>query len=398
MLNITILDDDRKFVDELSNYITKHFSNISIFKPLDLNNFHFQSFHTDIIIANAQHSLVRGIEIVKTFKKEKNPAKFIIVDSERNFDFAKEAVKEGVFDYITKPIDYDELADSLRRIEKILTNKKSERLHSSMDVRPENEKLFSDILSGHISDAATLSLKLQESGIDSDYFSCECALINIHLNSFSRWLSMCWDSGLENFYHAFSNSILLRDENIKLITGRVFYNNIEVICINNTKKPIEKFLKSTISEFSRRIMETFSLYSDIHIAKVFSSASEIIKLNIPEFSSVNTATDSDNIIENSIKFMQHNYYRELTLDEVAKHVMLSREYFCSYYKQKTGENFLTTLNKHRIKVSKKMLLSNTLTINQISERVGFRSSSHYHKLFRRFCNMSPNEFRKTNQT
>lgn len=397
MLNITILDDDREFVDELSAFLTKYFSNTSIYKPFASNSFTTQSlknYHTDLIIANAQHPTVCGIEIVKAFKKEKNPAKFIILDSEKNFEFAKAAVKEGVFDYLTKPIDYNELADSVRRLEKILNHKNSDRQHSSGDVRPEYEKIFSDLLSGQISDSTTLSLKLKESGLSSDCFFGECALINIHMNSFSRWLSMCWDSGLESFYHAFSNSVLTKDENFELILGRVFYNNLEVICINKTETPTANILKDLISDFSRRIMETFSIYSDIHVSKVFSSASEIIKFSTPNFP-INATPDSDKIIENAIKFIQHHYYREITLDEVAKYVMLSREYFCSYYKQKTGEKFLTTLNKHRIEVSKRMLLSNSFTINQIAERVGYRSSSHYHKLFRKYCNMSPNEYRKT---
>ena len=395
MLNLTIIDDDRDFTKTLSVYLTKHFPQIKIFQPISETNtikLAIKNFHTDIVIADVKNPIVNGVEIVKNFKKEKNPAKFILLDSENNFFFAKEAVKEGVFDYLTKPLDYDELSETIKRLEISLKNKTDQRPHSIDDVRPMKDRLFSDLLAGRINNSAELSLRLRDANLEASYAKRECALINIHIDEFSRWLAMCWDSGLDSFYQTFSNSVLKSCNNFEFILARVFYNNIEILCINNAKKPLTKYMPELIPELSKKIMDTFSVYSEIHTSRLFSSVSEIIKFNMPEFTKI--APDPEKIIENAKKFIHHNYFREITLDEVANYVMLSREYFCSYYKQKTGENFLETLNKHRIEASKKYLLTTNLTINQVAERVGYRSSSHYHKLFRKYNNISPNEYRK----
>ncbi len=397
MFTFAIIDSDRDFINSLSNFMTKNlpeFKMHSTFTTMESAVTNLRNHYMDLIITEADSSGIDGIEIVKILKSEHNPANFIILSKEKSFEAATEAVRLGVFDYLTKPLDNKEFLSSIARLERTLVPKLPGEKHSEKDVRPMSDRLFSDLLAGRINNPVDLSIRLREAGLEDDYIHRECALVNIHINSFSRWLAMCWDSGAGNFYQTLATAFPKSTDKVEFIFTRVFYSNIEIMCINNSQTPITKLIENYIPEFSDLIMKTFGIYSEIHIARTFSSVSEIMKYNLQE--PVKLEIQSEEVVENAVKFIRHNYFRDITLEDVSNYVMLSREYFCSYYKQKTGENFIDTLNKHRIESSKRLLVNTTLTVEQVAESVGYRSVSYFHKTFKNLCGISPSEYRKQN--
>lgn len=69
----------------------------------------------ELVITDIRMPLMDGLEFIK---KARNicSSEFLILSGYNDFNYAKQALRLGVSDYITKPIDDDELFDSLKNI------------------------------------------------------------------------------------------------------------------------------------------------------------------------------------------------------------------------------------------------------------------------------------------
>lgn len=92
-------------------------------------------------------------------------------------------------------------------------------------------------------------------------------------------------------------------------------------------------------------------------------------------------------------FIRDNCCKDITLSDVAKHVYLSPQYFSTLFKEKTGCNFVDYLNKLRIEKAKYLLSNTELKISKICEMVGYGSRNHFYKMFKIYCDTTPQEYR-----
>ena len=93
------------------------------------------------------------------------------------------------------------------------------------------------------------------------------------------------------------------------------------------------------------------------------------------------------------KFLEENYAKDISLNLVAASIGLSPAYFSSIYKSKSGEAFITTLNKIRIKHAKELLQNRSIKISHINNMIGYQSKSYFFKIFKELCGISPKEYR-----
>lgn len=68
-----------------------------------------------IILTDIRMPECDGIEMVRRLKEAGNPARFIILSGYADFKYAKSAITLGVEDYITKPVEEEELFSVLKR-------------------------------------------------------------------------------------------------------------------------------------------------------------------------------------------------------------------------------------------------------------------------------------------
>lgn len=64
------------------------------------------------------------------------------------------------------------------------------------------------------------------------------------------------------------------------------------------------------------------------------------------------------------------------------------------FKSSTGKTINNYVNNLRIEASKKMLLETNLHISQIADNCGFNDSKYFCKVFGKYVNLTPTEFRK----
>lgn len=74
------------------------------------------SLKPDVVITDIRMPGYDGLELIKRAKQEGIGSEFIIISGYRHFEYAQNAIRYGVSDYLLKPIKKDELMDSLHRI------------------------------------------------------------------------------------------------------------------------------------------------------------------------------------------------------------------------------------------------------------------------------------------
>lgn len=95
-----------------------------------------------------------------------------------------------------------------------------------------------------------------------------------------------------------------------------------------------------------------------------------------------------------IAFIQENFAEKLTLEDIAGSAAVSTRECLRCFRASIHQSPMDYLIEYRIRISKKMLETTSLSITDIALRCGFNSNSYYTKQFHRICGKTPNAYRK----
>ena len=100
------------------------------------------------------------------------------------------------------------------------------------------------------------------------------------------------------------------------------------------------------------------------------------------------------ILYDAINYMKQHLGERVTLEDTARQVGFSPNYFSKVFKDEMGCTFSYYLSKLRIDRSKALLLVSKLSIREICDAVGYEEQSYFIKVFTRFTGVTPGKFRK----
>jgi two-component system, response regulator YesN len=120
-----------------------------------------------------------------------------------------------------------------------------------------------------------------------------------------------------------------------------------------------------------------------------------IYYSIIEYNANNKSQTYSYIISKSMDFIKQNYHNNITLEDVANNVEISKSYLSLLFKQETGINFTTFLTNYRIEMAKKLLISSNDKIYEIAGKVGFENPYYFSKVFRGITGMTCKDFKKS---
>ena len=100
-------------------------------------------------------------------------------------------------------------------------------------------------------------------------------------------------------------------------------------------------------------------------------------------------------IDKIISYLNKNYTRNISLDEIASFAAMNSSAFCRYFRSKTGKSFKNYILDMRIGYACKLLLMEDISISQLSIQCGFETISHFNKTFKKNTGYVPSQYRKT---
>lgn len=121
----------------------------------------------------------------------------------------------------------------------------------------------------------------------------------------------------------------------------------------------------------------------------------LIIRNIEKSNNDNVMHDIRDMIPGIIEYIEGNCGNQITLNEVAAKYFYSPSYFSRAFKKYFGTPFSSYVQNIRIQKIIKLLEDSSLSIEEISERIGYNDKRELYRAFKNVTGTSPGNYRKT---
>ena len=134
-------------------------------------------------------------------------------------------------------------------------------------------------------------------------------------------------------------------------------------------------------------------YSDIFYTKNILQLKEKTEQLCVSISNHNEYKDVYDAITAAKNYVIEHIGEGISVAEVAEVVDFSPSYFGRVFREKTGEKYIDFVNRVRIEAAQKYLANTGMKVNEIYEKVGYRSRNYFYNMFKNITGCSPQEYR-----
>lgn len=114
----------------------------------------------------------------------------------------------------------------------------------------------------------------------------------------------------------------------------------------------------------------------------------------PQFTLNPLPPATDNFAGRLQEYIGANLNKQITIDDAAAHLFMSRSQFCRRVRRDTGSTFSELLTGYRISYAQQMLRETDWTVTLISQLAGLKSPTYFQGLFRRRLGCTASEYRQ----
>ena len=105
------------------------------------------------------------------------------------------------------------------------------------------------------------------------------------------------------------------------------------------------------------------------------------------------AQPTSRIVKQVIAYLQQHYAREISREEIAAAVGVSKNYLTQIFRREVGLSPWEFLNRYRVLRAKALLRGTYASITDVASMVGFEDASYFGRVFRKYVGCSPHEYR-----
>ena len=315
----------------------------------------------DILLTDVKMPFMDGLELSRLVKKALPRTKIFVISGYNELDYAKEAIKIGISDYLLKPVTSASLMDALKKVsDQIFEEQENSRLLERYFINYEKYMAFPD---------------------KSDYSGVDRKLIRNFLKTGN--IEEC-GIFIDEYFEAVGEgnymSLLLR----QYMTMDIFYCVLEFIKSLNAQ---ELNTQPELTDLKR-------------VTKAIEKADTTMEYLKELFTFALTVRDKNSgdryglLIREAQEYIAENYGNsDFSLNMIAGYIGVSPSYFSSIFKQGTGQSFIEYLTKVRIDRACELLRCTTLRTSEIGEQVGYNDPHYFSTAFKKIMGQSPKEFK-----
>ncbi len=98
-------------------------------------------------------------------------------------------------------------------------------------------------------------------------------------------------------------------------------------------------------------------------------------------------------VEAALTYLRESFHTHISLDELATHIFLSKDYLNRIFREATGLPVNAFLQKLRVEEACRLLASTDRTVLDIANACGFSDSKSFYSVFKRITQKTPGEYR-----
>jgi YesN/AraC family two-component response regulator len=314
----------------------------------------------DIVITDIRMPGLDGIQLVERTRERAIPASFVIISGYKQFEYAHQAIKFGVEDYLLKPIKKDELTATLKKICVEKENTSQQREVDFSELKATKELQFNHIpLDQYCTSQWNNQLTRSVASLSKD-------LTHRMIAETFSWVSMQPNVSYVAYFAAAER--IVGTIGAALVRGGIRSDQPDI-------QKIPGVVSATGTDALRNALMDWA-------------TQEMERPNQDPSSQEHLS------IRQARKYIAEHYTEPLTLEEVAGIVHLNPFYFSAVFKREQGTNFNHYIMNLRVEAAKVLLRESNLGVSQIAEQVGYRDIKYFRKIFLQEVGIKPSEYRK----
>lgn len=98
--------------------------------------------------------------------------------------------------------------------------------------------------------------------------------------------------------------------------------------------------------------------------------------------------------EYAVSYIAQNYHEKIILQDIAKQLHLSYDFFQHRFKELMGESPQQFLIRKRLESADRMLMEENMSITEIAQRCGFSNSAQFSAMYKKSRKITPSEMKK----
>ena len=120
----------------------------------------------------------------------------------------------------------------------------------------------------------------------------------------------------------------------------------------------------------------------------------LIRSSVNRKTVVQSGKMRDTYIKEAISFIEMNYGRAISVEDIADFCNINRSYLNRLFKESTGKTLQNFLMYYRMNRAAELLKVSELTVNEIGKRCGYQNQLHFSRAFKTIFGLSPMQWKK----
>ncbi|WP_309122359.1 helix-turn-helix domain-containing protein [Paenibacillus sp.] len=296
-----------------------------------------------LLITDICMPLMDGLQLIATVKEEYRAMEVVVISGYSDFDYARQAIRYGVTDYLLKPIDPAEFTGLLLRIYE-------RHEDNNRKIAERGERLGTFIEEGeHIVDRIWT---IQEEALRAKLKDIEAAR-NDQV------------SELDELKETYMEQLLYIVNKLESKSGHPFDKD-EALRLKeaHTREAAHRLFQHACFGFIREVSCLRNPAQSLYIRK-------------------------------TIEEIEAQYAdSELSLLRAAERASMSVTYFTRLFKQEAGTTFMKYVTDVRMTKAKQLLAQQDRKVGDVALEVGYTNYHHFAKAFRKYHGITPTQYRK----
>ena len=320
----------------------------------------------DIVFTDIKMPVMSGFELAEYVSKFLPYCQVVFFSGYEEFDYAQKAISYGVTEYLLKPLDLQQVHQTLEKC----FGKIEQRRRELLNTKNYSYEKLQQQLSNAFRKKSNDSRELFELSL---LFEKKAFVVYLETERVEK------DKQLD-FYQNILSDIL--PGWIVLFLTQNKKRNYYLLVLREDES--ELFLNG-ISGYLNRVLEGFVSWDIIQQVDSMEQIFQVIQ---------ETSKDEMDIrIQKACDYIAANYSKQLSREDVAKSVWLSPSYFSYLFRTIKGIGFNEYLTQLRIKKAEELLLEEE-NITSIANAVGYCDPRYFSVAFRKNTGYSPTEYRR----
>jgi two-component system response regulator YesN len=371
MVKMVIVDDEYIILDSLKNLVDWASVGVEVIGAMDNGAaaVDFVSKHnTDIILSDISMPVFGGLEMLGALRKNNNNIEVIFISAHSKFEYAREALQHGAFDYILKPVNEQQLLETVKRCaEKILGKREPPKSVWAESLEAGPSKYYN---------------KLKALQVGLSFEEAREMLLQSVKGADGAGAEACLNA-------AFAG--VIQEEDI-FDSGLIKLKCVELL--DYVLRGLEDY---RLQDYLGSPKKVLSAKKSINACGTFDDAVEAtgnmvanLVLCVKEI----LAGGSKQLISLAVSYIQGNYQNDITLSQIAEHLYISPAYLSRVFSQEMGTPFTNYLREYRVNAAKKLLKESRLKIYEVASKVGYTDVAHFSKSFKQVTGVTPARYRE----